>query len=1382
MKTTIRSLVYLTLLTFCYALSAVAARAQITIMPLGDSITAGVDGGNTASSGGYRDPLFHDLTAAGISFTFVGLNNSSNELSSATRALIAANQSSHNGYGHYTISNIAANLNGVYQPVSSDGDQGGYWLTGGGGTGRGAVTPNIILLQAGTNDFLQSSSLQTAETNISNLVTEINSITPSTKIIVAGIPPFSLGTGSNPTIVQFNSYIQSMVNSSWSSYAKYVDNYHCFLNADGSVNTLLIGTADNVGVHPSRDGYAIMANNWAAAIESLEGSNPSTYTLTVTNGTADNGTSTGSYPAGTIVTVNSNAPAGGSQFAGWSSSSFATTRALTNPYNAITTFIMPAANVTVAANYAATGSPIIPNGTYDIVGGEDPFQMSWTGSPAGLSFATSGTSVQQQTYTGATNQQWVVTNLGSNVVSLIASGTTNALEPQGGTNTNGAVLDVTPYTGATTQQWTISPIYGTTEIVNVSTGYAVNDGYNGTSGAQLFQVTVGNAPADEAFVFYPISTGGGTTYALTVNSGTGSGSYAAGTTVTVTANTPPNGDQFAGWTGSTSGLANPSAATTTLTMPASATTITATYTPITTTYPLTVNNGTGGGNYTAGSVVTVTANAPTGGSTFAGWTGATSALANPAASTTILTMPASATTITATYSSPTGATGSIGVQFQGLGTALLASDSAGLSTVAQSNWNVINTSTFTGNALANNSGAGTTATLTGSANGGYYGGASSAAPAGNAKLTSGELFNTWPGAPTFTISGIPYSSYDVYIYAGIDAPGRYETVSLTPSGGAAQYFSFTTATGGSAWTAATSNWNGTGTAPSLPVANYVHYTALTSTSFTISWGAPNNGGMNGIQIVNTGSSGGGSAPSAPSNLSATPGSGQVSLSWTGGAGATSYSIYRGTTSGGETAVGTSTTTTFNDTSVSNGTNYYYRVAGVNSYGTSGYSNEVTATPNATTYALTVTNGSGSGSYAAGAVVTVTANTAPNGSQFAGWTGSTSYLANPAAGTTTLTMPAAAAAITATYSAIGNNLISDGTYKVVSQSSGLALATTGTTNGSSVVQLTYTGAAAQQWTLTNLGNNVVKMVSSGSTAALEDPGSSTTAGTLLDVSSYTGGTNQQWNIVAASSGYYEIVNVFSGLEVNVVQNSNVSGGTICQWTAGNYGNGVWSFNATSAPTTYALTVNSGTGSGNYAAGTVVTVTANTAPAGQQFSAWTGATSALASTTSATTTLTMPAAATSITANYTATGGGGSNLIGNGTYKLVSQSSSLALATTGTVNTSPVVQQTYTAAATQKWTLTNLGSNVVELVSSGSSEALEVPGSSTSAGTNLDISSYTGATNQQWTIIAASTGYYEVVNVNSGLEANVSGNSTSPGGVICQWFAGNYANGVWTFLAP
>ncbi|MGO8670243.1 MAG: fibronectin type III domain-containing protein, partial [Capsulimonadaceae bacterium] len=88
------------------------------------------------------------------------------------------------------------------------------------------------------------------------------------------------------------------------------------------------------------------------------------------------------------------------------------------------------------------------------------------------------------------------------------------------------------------------------------------------------------------------------------------------------------------------------------------------------------------------------------------------------------------------------------------------------------------------------------------------------------------------------------------------------------------------------------------------------------------------------------------APAAPTGLTATAGNMQVSLSWTGSTGATSYNIYRGTASGAEssTSIGTATSTTYTDTGLTNGVTYFYKVAAVNGGGTSALSTEVSATP------------------------------------------------------------------------------------------------------------------------------------------------------------------------------------------------------------------------------------------------------------------------------------------------------------------------------------------------------------------------------------------------------------------------------------------------------
>ena len=92
-------------------------------------------------------------------------------------------------------------------------------------------------------------------------------------------------------------------------------------------------------------------------------------------------------------------------------------------------------------------------------------------------------------------------------------------------------------------------------------------------------------------------------------------------------------------------------------------------------------------------------------------------------------------------------------------------------------------------------------------------------------------------------------------------------------------------------------------------------------------------------------------PHPPTNLTATEGDGYLLLRWSapaddGGAPITAYKIYRGEAPGGETLLAEvgDNVTLYNDTDVSNGRRYYYRVSAVNEIGEGEPSEEVNATP------------------------------------------------------------------------------------------------------------------------------------------------------------------------------------------------------------------------------------------------------------------------------------------------------------------------------------------------------------------------------------------------------------------------------------------------------
>lgn len=173
--------------------------------------------------------------------------------------------------------------------------------------------------------------------------------------------------------------------------------------------------------------------------------------------------------------------------------------------------------------------------------------------------------------------------------------------------------------------------------------------------------------------------GGGTdtpnpdgTYTVTVNNGTGSGQYKPGATVTITANKPNAGASFVNWTTATAGVsfAGATSSSTTFVMPSSNVTVTANFSdgsggqPGGNTpggdsgkkYKVTVNYGSGSGEYEAGATVNITANAPDSSSrVFSRWTTNNSGLgfANANSVSTSFVMPAADVTVTANYKTRT---------------------------------------------------------------------------------------------------------------------------------------------------------------------------------------------------------------------------------------------------------------------------------------------------------------------------------------------------------------------------------------------------------------------------------------------------------------------------------------------------------------------------------------------------------------------------------------------------------------------------------------------------------------------------------------------------------------------------------------------------------
>ncbi len=290
-------------------------------------------------------------------------------------------------------------------------------------------------------------------------------------------------------------------------------------------------------------------------------------------------------------------------------------------------------------------------------------------------------------------------------------------------------------------------------------------------------------------------------------------------------------------------------------------------------------------------------------------------------------------------------------------------------------------------AIANNQGAKLVSASFGASNALY--GAATGAPSGTPYVTNyhditsgnngncGSVCNAGPGYDEVTGLGSPQANNLIPYLAPPPTPDF--TISASPS-------SLTVASGNTASSTITvTSVNGFTGAISLSVSPSTG-ALLASSSLTITAGGsasttltitPTSSGTYSV----TGTSGSLShstnvsvtvdtVPSAPQNLVATAGNGQVSLSWqasslTGGLPIT-YSVFRNDT---QIATGVATTS-YTDAGLTNGDTDTYYVEAVNTVGSSGPSNTASATPQATP-SLSVSMVTSQTSYARGTTATIT---------------------------------------------------------------------------------------------------------------------------------------------------------------------------------------------------------------------------------------------------------------------------------------------------------------------------------------------------------------------------------------------------------------------------
>lgn len=143
-----------------------------------------------------------------------------------------------------------------------------------------------------------------------------------------------------------------------------------------------------------------------------------------------------------------------------------------------------------------------------------------------------------------------------------------------------------------------------------------------------------------------------------------------------------------------------------------------------------------------------------------------------------------------------------------------------------------------------------------------------------------------------------------------------------------------------------------------------------------------------------------------------------------------------------------------------------------------------------------------------------------------------------------------------------NLIANGTYAIVSAYSGTAVDDPAFSTANSTVMEIYTlnNGKNQQWTVNNLGGNIITLTNGTSGQLLEVTGASTANSALVDQYPANGQTNQQWRVTAVNGTNYELVNVKSGLALDIDGGSKANQTELDQYMYQGNAWQQWSFQA------------------------------------------------------------------------------------------------------------------------------------------------------------------------------------------------------------------------------
>ncbi|KAI0457965.1 SGNH hydrolase-type esterase domain-containing protein [Xylaria acuta] len=201
-----------------------AQQVPLRLMPLGDSITRGY---LSSDDNGYREDLFNDLQGVGYTVDMVG----SQQAGDMTDPDV-------DGFNGYKIDEIAGEAQ----------------------TDVPVYKPNLVVLNAGTNDCLQSFDIDNAGGRLSNLINQLFQTVPDVTIILSTLTMNADGP-TDQRVQDVNVQIRNLSSTLIGLGARVV-----LAELHGPDGPQVGDLAD--GTHPNDVGYNKMANIYFDAIKS----------------------------------------------------------------------------------------------------------------------------------------------------------------------------------------------------------------------------------------------------------------------------------------------------------------------------------------------------------------------------------------------------------------------------------------------------------------------------------------------------------------------------------------------------------------------------------------------------------------------------------------------------------------------------------------------------------------------------------------------------------------------------------------------------------------------------------------------------------------------------------------------------------------------------------------------------------------------------------------------------------------------------------------------------------------------------------------------------------------------------------------------------------